>query len=85
MSTYGTTLLNTPLIEPWGGPLNDFSQKQKLDARVRERLAWNLLVPRPSVVCWVSYLGRAAGNSVALAVAAVSWPTFSSEKKESDW
>lgn len=84
VSTYGTALLNTPLIELWRGSLNDFSQKQKLEARVRERLVWNLLVPRPSV-CWVSYLGRAAGNSVALAVAAVSWPTFSSAKKESDW
>lgn len=40
--------------------------------------------PRPSVACSVSYLGQASENSVVLAVAAVFWPTFSSEKKESD-
>lgn len=39
---------------------------------------------RPSVVCSVSYLGQASENSVVLAVVAVFWPTFSSEKKESD-
>lgn len=34
-------------------------------------------------MCSVSYLGQAFENSVVLAVAAVFWPTFSSEK-ESD-
>lgn len=42
------------------------------------------LSQKPSVVCSVSYLGQASENSVVLAVAAVFWPTFSSEKKESD-